>query len=197
MVDDNLCISMCGITSVQKNAIINSFIETQRLTLSKSKSVVIHVGKPSKCRNLCPTLKVHEQDMKTVKSHKYLGDIISSTGTLKESVEDRRNKGWGKLAEIAGIISEMPQTRKVEIGLQMREAKLLNGMLLSTEAWLSISDTELTRMEQVDMSLLRSLVEGYSKCSNAFILMEFGVLKIRHRINKKANVSLPFNYQRQ
>ena len=65
MVDDNLCISMCGITSVQKNAIINSFIETQRLTLSKSKSVVIHVGRPSKCRYMCPTLKVHEQDMKT------------------------------------------------------------------------------------------------------------------------------------
>ena len=169
MVDDNLCISKCGTTSVQKNAIINSFIETQRLTLSCEKSVVIHVGKPAKCKHMCPTLKVHDKNMKTVKSHKYLGDIISSSGTRRESVEERRSKGWGKVAEIAGILSEMPHTRKIEIGLKMREAKLLNGMIFSTEAWTSISDTELTRMEQVDLALLRSLVEGHSKCSKAFI----------------------------
>ena len=130
----------------------------------------------------CPTLKVHDQDMKTVKSQRYLGDIISSSGTYKDCVEDRRNKGWGKVAEIAGILSEMPSTRKVEIGLKMREAKLLNSMIFSTEEWSSISNGEMTRLEQVDMSLLRSLVEGHSKCSRAFILMEFGVLEIRHRI---------------
>ena len=118
---------------------------------------------------MCPTLKVHDKNMKTVKSQKYLGDIISSSGTIRESVEERRSKGWGKVAEIAGILSEMPHTRKIEIGLKMREAKLLNGMIFSTEAWTSISDTELTRMEQVDLALLRSLVEGHSKCSKAFI----------------------------
>ena len=32
------------------------------------------------------------------------------------------------------------------------------------------------------MALLSSLVDGHAKCSKAFILMEFGVLKIRHRI---------------
>ena len=182
MVDDNLSISKCGINSVKKNAIINSFIETQRLTFSKNKSVVIHVGRQARCKLQCPTLKVHDQDMKTVKTQRYLGDIISSSGTYKDSVEDRRNKGWGKVAEIDGILSEMPSTRKVEIGLKLREAKLLNGMIFSTEAWSSISNAEMTRLEQVDMSLLRSLVEGHSKCSRAFILMEFGVLEIRHRI---------------
>ena len=182
MVDDNLCISKCGVTSIQKNAIINSFIETQRLTLSSSKSVVINVGNHSKCKIPCPTLKVHTKDMKTVKSQKYLGDIISTSGSIKESVEDRRSKGWGKVTEISGILAVMPNIRKIEIGLKMREAKLLNGMLFSTEAWTSISGAELTRMEQVDMALLSSLVDGHAKCSKAFILMEFGVLKIRHRI---------------
>ena len=82
MVDDNLSISQCGIASVQKNAVINSFIEAQRLTLSKTKSVVIHVGKVSKCKKPCPTLKVHNSDMHTVQSQRYLGDIITATGTL-------------------------------------------------------------------------------------------------------------------
>ena len=30
MVDDNLAIAKCGIPSVQKNAVINSFIETKK-----------------------------------------------------------------------------------------------------------------------------------------------------------------------
>ena len=37
MIDDTLSISKCGNTSVQKNAVLNSFIETQRLTLSTEK----------------------------------------------------------------------------------------------------------------------------------------------------------------
>ena len=45
MVDDNLAISKCGTSSVMKNAVINSFIEMQRLTLSRDKSVVLHIGK--------------------------------------------------------------------------------------------------------------------------------------------------------
>ena len=43
MVDDTISISNCGIQSIKKNAIINSFIENQRLTLSHDKSAVVHV----------------------------------------------------------------------------------------------------------------------------------------------------------
>ena len=135
MVDDNLAISKCGISSVEKNAVINSFIEMQRLTLSRAKSVVIHIGSETKCQIPCPTLKVHKYNMKVSKSQRYLGDIISSSGTIKETIEDRQNKGWGKVSDISGILSEMPDSRKVEIGLRMREAKLITGMIYSTEAW--------------------------------------------------------------
>ena len=182
MVDDNLCISKCGITSVQKNAIINSFIETQRLTLSREKSVVLHVSNKVKCQTQCPILKVHAYDMNVVKSQKYLGDIISSSGTLRDTIEDRRNKGWGKLSEISGILSEMPNMRKVEVGLNLRMTKLVNGTIYSSEAWGKVTEAELTRLEQVDFALLRSLVSGHSKTSRAFTLLEFGVFSIRHLI---------------
>lgn len=98
MVDDTLAINDCGTSSIKKNSIINSFIETQRLTLSHEKSVVFHVGK--KCKHFCPKLKVHDKDMKSADSVRYLGDIISASGSIRPCVEDRRSKGWGKLAEI-------------------------------------------------------------------------------------------------
>ena len=60
MIDDNRSISKCGITSGKKSAFINSFIETQRLNLSRDKSVVLHIGNKVKCKAPCPTLKVIE-----------------------------------------------------------------------------------------------------------------------------------------
>ena len=182
MVDDNLSISECGTKSVQKNAVINSFIDTQRLTLSKDKSVVLHIGNEKKCQQPCPKLKVHSHYMKTTKSQKYLGDIISSSGNIRETVEDRRNKGWGRVAEISGILAQLPDNRKVEIGLKLRDAKLINGMIFSTESWSKVSDTELRRLEQVDISMLRNLVDAHSKCNKAFVLLEFGVITVSHLI---------------
>ena len=54
MIDDILSISECGTNSIVKNAVINSFIETQRLTLSKDKSQVVHIGQSYKCKEVCP-----------------------------------------------------------------------------------------------------------------------------------------------
>ena len=45
MVDDTIGVSTCGNSSIELNATINSFIETKRLTLSKDKSVVVHIKK--------------------------------------------------------------------------------------------------------------------------------------------------------
>ena len=182
MVDDTLSISKCGISSIQKNAVINSFAETQRLTLSNTKSVVLHIGRKTKCQHSCPTLKVHQSVMKEVTSAKYLGDIITVSGGAKESIEDCRSKGWGKVANMCGILSELPSDHRVKICLKMRDAKLANGMLFSTEAWSSITDREMDRIEQVDLALFRTLMDGHSKCSKVFTYLEFGLLSFRHLI---------------
>ena len=44
MVDNTLGVSECGKQAIRKNSVINSFMETQRLKLSKEKSVVLHYG---------------------------------------------------------------------------------------------------------------------------------------------------------
>ena len=60
-----------------------------------------------------------------------------------------------------------------------------NGMLFSTEAWSSISDKEMDRMEQVDVALLKTLIKGHSKCNKAFYYLEFGVIPIRFMIRNR------------
>ena len=112
MIDDTLAISKCGTAAVTKNAVLNSFVETQRLTMSKTKSVVLHVGKKSKCTKPCPTLRVHESEMKVTDSVRYLGDIVCATGTRRPCIDDRRSKGWAKVAEIEGTLTAMQDMKK-------------------------------------------------------------------------------------
>ena len=95
MIDDNLGISECGINSIVKNAIMNSFVEAQRLEMHIDKSKVLHVGNATKCENLCPKLKVHNQVMHEAESFRYLGNIITKTGGNQATIQYRRNKGWG------------------------------------------------------------------------------------------------------
>ena len=107
MVDDTLSLSECGIKSVTKNAIINSFVENPRMTLSTVKSVVIHIGSESKCKTTCPELKVHEHTMTKATSAKYLGDVVSGRG-VQETIESRVQTGWGKVSQILGLLAEVP-----------------------------------------------------------------------------------------
>ena len=100
MVDDTLAVSECGYQAVRKNAVVNSFMETQRLRLSSEKSVVLHYGKEGKCTLPCPDLKVHKETMAKKESTKYLGQILSTKAGLHDTIEDRRQKGWGTIASI-------------------------------------------------------------------------------------------------
>ena len=112
---------------------------------------------------------------------RYLGDIISASGARRPCIEDRRNTGWARVSEITAILTAIPSNIKIQVGLKLREAKLLNGILYSTEAWNNTTDKEWERLEQVDMAAFRALIGGgHSKCPKAFYSLEFGTLMIRH-----------------
>ena len=171
MVDDTLGVSECGVTSVEKNALINSFVEMHKLRMHEDKSCVLHVGNVKKCEQACPTLKVHTQKMHETRSTKYLGNILTSAGGVRETIEDRRNKGWGKVAQILGILGGVPLGQhRIEVGLLLRKAILTSALLYSAEAWSAVSETEIKRLEQVDSALLKGLVEGHSKTPLFFII---------------------------
>ena len=187
MVDDTLGVSECGDTSVEKNSVINSFVETHRLKMHEEKSSVIHVGNAKKCESTCPTLKVHSRDMHETRSSKYLGNVLTSAGGVRDTIEDRQNKGWGKVAQILGILGEVPLGQyRIEVGLLLRKAILTSALLYSSEAWSAVSEAEIMRLEQVDSALLKGLVEGHSKTATIFHYLETGSLMLRHiiRINR-------------
>lgn len=183
MVDDILAVQECSQDSVRINAVINSFVEMKKLRLSSDKCSKIHVGKDS---TLCPDLKTHELSMKNSRQEKYLGDMINSSGKVKETIEARVAKGHGIVSEILAILSEIPLgAYKLEMGLKLRQAMLLNGVLFNSEAWHSVSNDDINLLEKLDESLLRSLLQNHPKCPIEFLYLETGSISIGHIVSSR------------
>ena len=184
MVDDILSIQRCSNKSVKTNSVINAFVELKKLKFSETKCHRIHLGKPNRNPSNCPELKVHTEVMKNSAKEKYLGDIISNKGTIKATIEERKAKGYATVAEILAILKDIPLGQhKLEIGLQLRQAMFLNGVLFNSEAWHDVSDDDLKALETIDEHLLRSLVDGHAKAPLEFLYLEAGVPAIRHLVS--------------
>ena len=83
-----------------------------------------------------------------------------------------------------GILSEVDMgVHKVEVGLMLRQAILINSMLFSAEAWSSVTEIQLARLEVVDTVLLRQLTGGHSKCGTEFHHLETATWKLRHHLS--------------
>ena len=80
------------------------------------------------------------------------------------------SEGFGIVNEIIAILDEIPLGRyKMEIGLKLRQAMLLNGILYNCEAWHNVSEVEIRILETVDEFLLRALVKAHSKTPLEFL----------------------------
>ena len=130
MVDDILCLQKCSDATVNVNTVVNAFIEGKKLKFSNKKCSRIHVQKKKlKTEPECLKIKVHEESMRNSNKEKYLGDVISN-GKIRSTIEERRNKGFGLVNEILAILDEIPLGRfRIEIGLRLWQAILLNGIL--------------------------------------------------------------------
>ena len=183
MVDDVLCVTKCSSKTLVSNATINSFMELNKLKLSTEKCGKIHVGK----KNVqCPQLKVHENEMKNSKKEKYLGDLLNEKGTSKDTIENRINKAWSYVSEIGAILNEFPfGNKRIQVGLMLREAMFLNGVLHSCEAWHGIGTTQIAQLERVDHHLIRTILEAHSKTPIEFLYLETGALPVKYVITSR------------
>ena len=177
MVDDVLGVQKCSGKSRRLKNTINTFMEIEKLKLSKKKCTVVHIGKSDVN---CHTLKVHGEQMKSSKQETYLGDIIDKSGKLKPTIQARISKGYGAVNYILAIINEVPLAHwRISAGLRLRDALFLNCILFNSEAWHGISNTELEMLEKIDEDLLRRLLKAHSKIPKEVLYLETGSLPIR------------------
>ena len=81
----------------------------------------------------------------------------------------------------------------MEIGMQLRQAMLLNGILYNSEAWHGLKESHINELQKVDNYLLRSMFKSHSKTSTAFTHLETGTIPLKfiiasRRINYLHNI---------
>ena len=124
--------------------------------------------------------------MKNSTQEKYLGDQLVNTAKIKETIEDRKSKGYGIVSEILAILNEIPLgIYKLEMGLKLRQAMLVNGILFNSEGWHGVTEEDIRTLEKVDEALLRSMLQCHAKVPLEFLYLETGSISIRHILSSR------------
>ena len=71
------------------------------------------------------------------------------------------------------------------MGLKLRQAKLLNGMLFSSEGWQGLGKDDLKCLGKVDEALLRALLLCHPKTPLEFLYLETGSVKISDIVSSR------------
>ena len=210
MVDDVISVSSCGVNSIMVNAIIQAKVECKQLELGSKKCFNMHVGKKSKY--LCPSLSIHGETMFTSEKQTYLGDILTTSGTINENILGRFNKGMGKVNEIIAILQEVSfGPHYFKMALLFRNSILLSSMLCSSEVLYGITKKHIEKLEQVDRIFFRRLfqvpnctaIEAFyletSSIPIRFIIIGRRLLYLWDILHKKENelVRKVFNSQKE
>ena len=143
----------------------------------------MHIGEKTL---VCEDIRVHEDVGKTVDKDKYIGDVISADGSNTANIKERCDKGYGIANDIISMLEEIPLgPHKVSVGLKLREAMMLNGILFNSEIWYNLKDTEIQKLSDVDEQLLRSILGLPSKTPKEAIFLESGCLPIKYMIQMR------------
>ena len=72
-------------------------------------------------------LKVHDEIIKKTESCSYLGDILSSDGSLELTIEERQQKGVGIATQITGMVNQLSLGHfYYKIGFLLRNCMIVN-----------------------------------------------------------------------
>jgi hypothetical protein len=82
-----------------------------------------------------------------------------------------------------------------EVAMVLRSSLLLSSLLLNSEAWVNLSETEIRKLEQTDEILLNRILGCESNTSNAFKYLELGIYPVRYEIMKRKILFLHYILQ--
>ena len=130
-------------------------------------------------------IKLNNNQIKQVKSTKYLGDIISDNGKLDENIEDRRLKVNGVVAEIRSIMMEAEEDLEIQAAIQYYEGIVKTKLLYNCETWINMNKTNIDELEKIQNNSLKRLLRIPFSTPSMGLLYELKLLTIKASINQR------------
>ena len=119
--------------------------------------------------------------MKRAHEVKYLGDMIHANGKPNSTVSERIKRGYAIVAQILALLNDLPLGNlRVEVGLALRQAWLVNGILFNCEVWNTITAYQEEQLMSIDKYLLRGILSAHAKTPIEFIYLEIGATPLSY-----------------
>ena len=125
-------------------------------------------------------------EIKTGKTHTYLGEEIEDSGSNTANVRAKVTKGPGSVKNILQILTE------IYLGEHYFEALILlrNSMLISVitsnlEVAMNLTAKEIKMLDDIDMRLLRAGMMVSAKSSRCLLLLELGLVSVKYILKRK------------
>ena len=92
---------------------------------------------------------------------------------------ERRAKAYAIFAEIRAILEDVPLGKyRTEVGLHLRQALFINGVLFNSEIWHGVKSTAIDLLSIVDNQILRYICGAHAKTPTEFLFLETGSLPL-------------------
>ena len=109
----------------------------------------------------------------------YLGEIISSDGKNESNIKHRIGRGLGKITDIMNILEKVTLGEHYfSTAILLRESSFLNSVLSSAEIWYGLTKSEIKQLEDLDLSLLRQILNAPISVPAEALYLELGLLNI-------------------
>lgn len=181
MVDDILTASKCGMQVVKTNSAVKHFVKLKKLTLSENKCARIHIGK-TRC-DQCMNIKVNKEPIRESHKEKYLGDYMTKNANPKDTIQDRKQKGYGILSKMRAILEDIPLgSERFKIGCNLRESWFINGTLFNSEIWNAFNENDIKMLQVLDRKILRLILGAQGKVPCEMLYLETGAIELKHVI---------------
>ena len=203
-LDDILDITYCGSQTQHMNTYTNDEISKRKLQFSVDKCKRMHIGKKkNKCKEIfIDNWKIEcKQDnylsyqtdvyqgklpVQDTSKHIYLGEVVCDSLTNKANITSKISKCQGIKNDILFILNNIYYGDSFfEIVKLLRNSMFLSVLLGNCEIWPNVIKSDLKRLETCDKKFLAQIMGVSSKGSYSLMLLEGGLLPIRHVIIAK------------
>ena len=160
------------------NKIYEIFQDLNGMMFHKSKTVYISNTQKN-------DIRLNNNEIKQVKSTKYLGDIIADNGKIDENIEDRRLKVNGVVAEIRSIMMEAEEDMEILAAKQYYEGIVKNKLLYNCETWINMTKTNLDELEKIQNNSIKRLLRIPFSTPSMGLLYELKLPTVKASINQR------------
>ena len=83
------------------------------------------------------------------------------------------------ISQIFALLHDLPiGNLRIEIGLALRQAWLINGILFNSEIWYSVTEQQIAHLVDIDKYILRGFDESHGKVPLEHIYLEVFALPV-------------------